>query len=85
MGSKDAESAKSDWVADFPSEPPESVELARILEEAPVGDRDFELFDYQRSIDPSFQTVENQRRRFRGQFLRRLKRLSTKSRYSSAG
>lgn len=80
MGSDDADSPKSEWVSELPSGPPEKLELARILEDAAVDDRDFELFDYQRAADPVFETVEAQQRRFRGQFRRRLKRLSTKSR-----
>jgi len=70
---------KADWVHRFPADPPDKDGLARIVD-ADCGRDDAENSYYEEAADPSFVRIETARRRFRGQYLRRLKHLAERSR-----
>jgi hypothetical protein len=61
-------------VINLPSGPPEKEALARLVD-ADGGRDDAENSYYEIVADPDFVRVETTRRRFRGQYLRRLRRL----------
>ena len=65
---------KLDWVSSLPAGPPAKDGLARIVD-ADRGRDDAEHSYYEAVADPTFVQIEAARRRFRGQYLRRLKRL----------
>lgn len=78
---KDLEAGKLDWVGSLPSAPPARDGLARIVD-ADGGRDDAENSYYEAAADPSFVQMEAARRRFRGQYLRRLKRRAERARSS---
>jgi hypothetical protein len=73
VGGSDA--PKAEWVADLPSGPPEKEALARLVD-ADGGRDEAENSYYEAFADPAFVRVEAAQRRFRGQYLRRLRRLA---------
>jgi hypothetical protein len=75
------DAGKLDWVARLPAGPPAKDSLARIVD-ADGGRDDAENSYYEAAADPSFVAVEAARRRFRGQYLRRLRRLANRARAS---
>jgi hypothetical protein len=78
---KQFDAGKLDWVARLPSGPPAKDSLARIVD-ADSGRDDVENSYYEAAADPSFVAVEAARRRFRGQYLRRLRRLANRAQAS---
>ena len=70
---KEFDEAKLEWVARLPSGPPDKDALARIVD-ADGGRDEAENSYYEVAADPSFVRLETARRRFRGQYLRRLRR-----------
>jgi hypothetical protein len=81
MGGSDA--PKVEWVVNFPSGPPEKKALARLVD-ADGGRDDAENCYYEAFADPDFVRVEAAQRRFRGQYLRRLRRLAGRGDRASA-
>jgi hypothetical protein len=75
---KEFDAGKLDWVARLPAGPPAKKSLARIVD-ADGGRDDAENSYYEAAADPSFVAVEAARRRFRGQYLRRLRRLANRA------
>ena len=78
---KQFDAGKLDWAASLPAGPPAKDSLARIVD-ADGGRDDAENSYYEASSDPSFVAVEAARRRFRGQYLRRLRRLANRAQAS---
>lgn len=72
------ESAKAGWVGRLPQGPALKDDLARLVDED--GARDTaEVGYYESAADPTFASLESQKRRFRAQFRRRIRhRLSKK-------
>jgi hypothetical protein len=68
---------KAEWVVNLPSGPPEKETLARLVD-ADGGRDDAENSYYEAFADPDFVRVETTQRRFRGQYLRRLRRLAAR-------
>jgi hypothetical protein len=77
----DHEPAKAEWVECFPSGPPNRDSLARIVD-ADAGSDEAENAYYEAVAGPDFVRLETAQRRFRGQYLRRLRRLSERDRHS---
>jgi hypothetical protein len=73
---------KAEWVINLPSGPPEKDALARLVD-ADGGRDDAENSYYEAAADPDFVRVEATRRRFRGQYLRRLRHLALEGRHLS--
>jgi hypothetical protein len=73
------DAGKLDWVGSLPADPPAKDALARIVD-ADGGRDDAENSYHEAAADPSFVQIEAARRRFRGQYLRRLKRLAEHAR-----
>jgi hypothetical protein len=67
------------WVVGLPSGPPDKVDLARVVD-ADSGRDAAENSYYEAVADPSYVRLETARRRFRGQYLRRLRRLKSRTR-----
>jgi hypothetical protein len=76
-----AEPTKAEWVRDLPSGPPAHDSLARIVD-ADGGRDEAENAFYEASADPVFIRLESAQRRFRGQYLRRLRHLGERQRRS---
>ena len=72
---KQFEAGKLDWVARLSAGPPTKDVLARLVDTDGSRD-DAENSYYEAAADPSYVAVETARRRFRGQYLRRLRRLT---------
>jgi hypothetical protein len=72
---KEPDAGKLGWIGGLPAGPPEKDALARIVD-ADGGRDDTENSYYEAAADPSFVRIETARRRFRGQYLRRLRRLA---------
>jgi hypothetical protein len=70
---------KVGWLSSFPAGPPDKEGLARIVD-ADGGRDDAENLYYEEAADPGFVRMEKARRRFRGQYLRRLRRLAARAR-----
>ena len=70
---------KLDWVRSLPAGPPAKDGLARTVD-ADGGHDDAENSYYETAAHPTFVQIEAARRRFRGQYLRRLKRLAEHAR-----
>jgi hypothetical protein len=68
---------KVEWVVSPSSGPPEKEALARLVD-ADGGRDDAENSYYEAFADPDFVRVEAAQRRFRGQYLRRLRRLTAR-------
>ncbi len=67
----DGESEKLGWVSGLPAGQPAKDELARLVDE----DHDEAETDFYEAVaDPEFASIERERRRYRGSFLRRLRR-----------
>lgn len=66
---------KAGWVSCLPMRPPDKETLARIVD-ADAGRDDAENSYYEAAADPAYVQMETARRRFRGQYLRRLRRLT---------
>jgi hypothetical protein len=80
MGSMtDPDASKAGWVLSFPASAPDKEGLARIVD-ADGGRDDAENSYYEQAADPSFVYMETARRRFRGQYLRRIRRLTDRTR-----
>jgi hypothetical protein len=79
---KEFDAGKLEWVGSLPAGPPAKDELARIVD-ADLGRDDAENSYYEAAADPSFVKIETARRRFRGQYLRRLKRLAERAQSSA--
>jgi len=67
----DKPSPKTPWVETFPSGPPSKDGLAHLVE---VGHDEAETEYYEAMADPTFVLVEQEQRRYRGAFRRRLRR-----------
>jgi hypothetical protein len=80
---KEFDVGKLDWVGSLPTGPPAKDGLARIVD-ADGGRYDPENLYHQAAAYPSFVQIEAARRRFRGQFRRRLKRLAERARLSGS-
>jgi hypothetical protein len=74
---------KAGWVDSFPAGPPDKDGLARVVD-ADGGRDDAENSYYEEAADPSFVRIETARRRFRGQYLRHLRRLANGARSGGA-
>jgi hypothetical protein len=74
---------KAGWASRFPAGPPDKKGLARIVE-ADGGRDEAENSYYEEAADPGFVRLEKARRRFRGQYLRRLRHLDGKDRSGEA-
>jgi hypothetical protein len=72
---KELDASKLGWITRLPAGPPGKDALARIVD-ADGGRDDTENSYYEAAGDPSFVGVETAQRRFRGQYLRRLRGLS---------
>jgi hypothetical protein len=70
---------KSEWVQYLPSGEPARFGLARLVE-SDDGRDDAENYYYEQASDPDFVRLERAQRRFRGQYLRRVRRLARRSR-----
>jgi hypothetical protein len=68
---------KVEWVVSLPSRPPEKEARARLVD-TDGGRDDAENSYYEAFADPGFVRVEAAQRRFRGQYLRRLRRLTAR-------
>ena len=71
---------KAGWVLGFPTSAPDKEGLARIVD-ADGGRDDAENSYYEEAVDPSFIYMETARRRFRGQYLRRIRRFRDRTRF----
>ncbi|WP_146044446.1 hypothetical protein [Amycolatopsis sp. BJA-103] len=78
-----SDAPKVEWVVNLPSGPPEKEALARLVD-ADGGRDDAENSYYEAFADPGFIRVEAAQRRFRGQYLRRLRRLARQGDCASA-
>jgi hypothetical protein len=76
---KEPDAGKLGWIDRLPAGPPEKDALARIVD-ADCGRDDAENSYYEAAADPGFVRIETARRRFRGQYLRRLRRLAKRTR-----
>ena len=74
---------KAGWADGFPAGPPDKDGLARIVD-ADGGRDDAENLYYEEAADPGCVYIETARHRFRGQYLRRLKRLANRARSNRA-
>ena len=68
------------WVVRLPDGPPDKVVLARIVD-ADGGRDDAENSYYEEAADPAYTRLETARRRYRGQYLRRLRRIAARDRH----
>jgi hypothetical protein len=78
---KEVDAGKLDWVGTLPAGPAAKKALARIVD-ADGGRDDAENSYYETAADPSVVQIETARRRFRGQYPRRLERQSERARSS---
>lgn len=76
---REPDAPKAAWIQDFPAGLPGKEGLARIVD-ADGGRDDAENSYYEETADPGFVHVETAQRRFRGQYLRRLRRLANRAR-----
>ena len=74
--------AAKGWVRALPSGPPDKSSLARIVGAA-GGSDEAENSYHEAAVDPAFVQLDTARRRFRGQYLRRLRRLNSRERRDS--
>lgn len=72
---EDASSPKLPWVTPLPHGASDKRELAQLIESRPVNE--FETDLYEAAADPLHVQIEREQRRYRGQFLRRLRRHRT--------
>ncbi len=78
---KELDAGKLGWIGRLPAGPPEKDALARIVD-ADAGRDDAENSYYEAAADPGFVWIETARRRFRGQYLWRLRGLAERARSS---
>lgn len=71
---------KAQWVDGLSSGPPGKDSLARIVD-ADGGRDEAEVAYYEAVADPDHVRLETAQRRYRGQYLRRLRRLSERARH----
>jgi hypothetical protein len=76
---KEFDADKLGWIIRLPAGPPEKDALARVVD-ADGGRDNAENSYYEAAADPRFVRIESARRRFRGQYLRRLRRLTERAR-----
>ena len=76
---KEFDPGKLGWISSLPVGQPEKDALARIVD-ADGGRDDTDNSYYEAAGDPSFVQIETVQRRFRGQYLRRLRRLAERAR-----
>jgi hypothetical protein len=70
------ETSKLGWVMDLPAGTPDREVLAELVE----ADHDeFETQLYEAFADPEFVAIDREKRRYRGQFMRRLRHRSVRS------
>jgi hypothetical protein len=74
---------KSEWIIGLPDGQPDKVALARIVDED-GGRDDAENSYYEEAADPDFVRMETAQRRFRGQYLRRPRRIANRDRHDPA-
>jgi len=74
---------KAAWAVDLPGGQPDKVGLARIVDEDGGRDEGENQY-YEAAADPDYMRLETARRRFRGQYFRRVRRLSNRVRHPSA-
>jgi hypothetical protein len=74
---------KAGWASSLPVGSPDKDVLARIVD-ANGGRDDAEDSYYEEAADPGFVRLEKARRRFRGQYFRRLKRLGGRDQHRGA-
>ena len=70
---EDSEAPKLDWVTDLPGGSSDKDSLRRVLD-ADGWQDSAEISYYEAFADPDYVSLETARRRFRGQYLRRLRR-----------
>ena len=68
------------WVEALPDGQPDRVALARVVD-ADGGRDEAENSYYEAAADPAYVRLETEQRRFRGQYLRRLRRIAAKERH----
>ena len=76
--SKGPETPKADWVRDLPSGPPHKVLFANLadLNHAHEG-----FAEYEAAADPDRMRLETMQRRYRGQYLRHVRRILSRARH----
>jgi hypothetical protein len=77
----EVDAPKAGWLSSFPAGPSEKEALGRIVD-GDGGRDDAENSYYEIAADPAFIRLETMRRRFRGQYLRALKRRRDQARPS---
>jgi hypothetical protein len=80
---RERDAPKAGWIGCFPSGPPDKAALARIVA-ADDGRDETENSYYEEAADPGYAWIETARRRFRGQYLRRLRRLADRDYFGEA-
>jgi hypothetical protein len=80
---KEPDAPKVGWASNFPAGPPDKDGLACIVD-ADGGRDNAENSYYEEAADPGFVQTEKNRRRFRGQYLRRLRRFANRDRSGGA-
>jgi hypothetical protein len=76
------DAVKAAWALGLPGGQPDKVGLARIVDQDGCCD-EVENEYYEAAADPDHVRLQAARRRFRGQYFRRLRRLSNRVRHSS--
>jgi hypothetical protein len=71
------------WVSGFPAGPPAKIDLGRIVD-SDGGRDEAENSYYEAAADPDHVRMETARRRFRGQYLRRLRRRGERDRHDGS-
>ena len=77
---EEQDAPKLDWIGGLPEGRPSHVNLARIVD-ADGGQDEAENSYYEAEADPSAVRMEMSQRRFRGQYVRRLRRLRQRVRH----
>jgi hypothetical protein len=80
---RERDAPKAAWASSFSARPPDKDGLARTVD-ADGGRDDAENSYYEEAADPGFVRLEKARRRFRGQYLRRLRRMGLRDRSRGA-
>jgi hypothetical protein len=70
---EESRAPKLNWVIDLPADPSDKVSLRRVLD-ADGWQDEAEISYYEAFADPHYLFLDTARRRFRGQYLRRLRR-----------
>jgi hypothetical protein len=74
------DAVRAAWVERLPQDQPEKVCLARLVD-SDGGRDEAENEYYEAAADPDHVRMETTRRRFRGQYFRRLRRLDARARH----